>query len=212
MQSSIPLHTSKELTQNSTLDWKCSTCSYIYSQPELAAPVSYCSDPQDTCSYLRRWQRICTHLFQSQHSPQLPHAGYVGMAEAQQWEQRVCLGAEPQKAISGTLKMGNTELGARAGTQHLEMEITKTRNCAVIPVRNFIFPSSPFVSAKYYFLFLLLCSYSWDCADDGEHILKVILTCIWWRFTYSTLCCAFGDLCRSCFILVLETELPYSNM
>lgn len=71
--------------------------------------------------------------------------------------------------------MGNTEFGARAGTQDLEMEITKTRNCAVIPVRNYVLPSSLFVSAKYYSSLLLLCSRSWDCADDGEHILKVIL-------------------------------------
>lgn len=118
---------------------------------------------------------MCTHLFQSQHSPQLPHAGYIGMAEAQQWEQCVCLGAKPQKTISGVLEMGNTELGARAGTQDLEMAITKTQNCAVIPVRNYVFPSCPFASAKYCSLLLLLCRCSWDGADDGEHILKVIL-------------------------------------
>lgn len=99
--------------------------------------MSYCSDPQDTCSYLRGWQRVCTHLFQSQHSSQLPHAGYVGVGEAQEWEQCVCLGAKPRKTISGTLEMGNTELGARAGTQ--DLEITKTQNCAVIPVGNYIF-------------------------------------------------------------------------
>lgn len=83
--------------------------------------------------------------------------------------------------------MGNTELGARAGAQHLEMEVTKTQNCAVIPVRNNVFPSSPFLSAKYCSWLLLLCSRSWDCADDGEHVDKVILIlhlvhpvlCIW---------------------------------
>lgn len=170
--------------------------------------MSYCSDPQYTCSYLRGWQRMCTHLFQSQHSPQLPHASYVGMAEAQQWEQRVCLGAKPQKTISGTLKMSNTELGARAGAQDLEMEITKTQNCAVIPVRNLPLLYLPNTA---------LCSFC--CAAVvgavlvmGSTFSKSFSSCSWWRFTYNTLCCAFGDLDRSCFILVLETELPYSNM
>lgn len=55
------------------------------------------------------------------------------------------------------------------------MEIRKTHNCAVIAVRNYVFPSFPFVSAKYYGLHLLLCSCRWECVGDGEHILKVIL-------------------------------------
>lgn len=65
-------------------------------------------------------------------------------------------------------------LGARAGTWDLEMGITKAHKSAVIPVRNYLFPS-PFVASKYYPLVLLLCSHSWECVDDGEHILKVTL-------------------------------------
>lgn len=108
--------------------------------------------------------------------------------------------------------MGNTELGARAGTQDLETEITKTQNCIVIPVRNYIFPSSPSVSAKYYSVLLLLCSCRWDCADEGEHILKVILILHLVEIHIQNPVLFIWRLMQILFILVLETELPYSNM
>lgn len=108
--------------------------------------------------------------------------------------------------------MGNTELGARAGTQDLETEITKTQNCIVIPVRNYIFPSSPSVSAKYYSMLLLLCSCHWDCADEGEHILKVILILHLVEIHIQNPVLFIWRLMQILFILVLETELPYSNM
>lgn len=69
----------------------------------------------------------------------------------------------------------------------------------------------PFCSKKDS-LVLLLCSHTWECVDDGEHILKATpVLHLANRGSHATPC-VFGDLCRSYFILVLEIKLSYSNM
>jgi len=102
-------------------------------------------------------------------------------------------------------------LGARTGTWDLEMGITKAHKALVIPVRNYLIPAL-FVASKYYPLVILLCSHSWECVADGEHILKVTpILHLANGDSHATLC-AFGDLCRSYFILMLEIRLSYSNV
>lgn len=91
------------------------------------------------------------------------------------------------------------------------MGITEAHESAVISVRNYFFPS-PFAASKYHPLVLLLCSHSWECADDGEHILKVTpILHVANRDSHATSCLS-GDLCRSYLMLLLEIKLSHRNM